>query len=130
MLSKNPDVQERLRNEVKEYMPFLFNEQRHDTETIAKADVDTLPYLEDVCRESLRYIPSIPMTVRQSREDDYMAGYFIPGGTVVYLMANCINRLESYWGPTANDFNPDRWHNLPKTYTTNAFMTFLQGDIH
>jgi cytochrome P450 len=32
-----------------------------------------------------------------------------------------------YWGPTADEFNPDRWGDLPETYTTNAFMTFLQG---
>ena len=67
------------------------------------------------------------MTVRQCRENDQLGPYFIPAGTTVYLMANCINRLESYWGPTANEFNPDRWNNLPETYTTNAFMTFLQG---
>lgn len=129
MLAKHPNVQEKLRAEIKEHMPFLFNEQRHNPDMIEKADVDLLPYLEDVCKESLRYIPSIPMTVRQSREDDYMGGYFVPAGSVVYLMANCINRLESYWGPTADDFDPDRWRQLPETYTTNAFMTFLQGKI-
>lgn len=109
-------------------MPFLFNEStRYDPEHVAKADVDLLPYLEDVTKESLRYIPSIPMTVRQTREDDKLGEYFIPAGTTVYLLANTINRLESYWGPTANDFDPSRWRNLPSTYTTNAFMTFLQG---
>lgn len=130
MLSKFPDVQSKLRDEIREQMPFLFDEStRYDRGQVEKADVDLLPYLEDVCKESLRYIPSIPMTVRQSREDDYMGGYFIPAGTVVYLMANTINRLESYWGPTANDFDPDRWRHLPETYTTNAFMTFLQGEL-
>jgi len=109
-------------------MPFLFDDRtRYDPDQISKADVDLLPYLEDVTKESLRYIPSIPMTVRQSREDDRFGEYFIPAGTTVYLIANTINRLKSYWGPTANEFNPDRWRNLPDTYTTNAFMTFLQG---
>jgi cytochrome P450 len=32
-----------------------------------------------------------------------------------------------YWGPTADKFDPDRWDNLPDSYTKNAFMTFLQG---
>lgn len=128
LLSKHPEVQEKLRAEVKEYMPFLFDPaQRHEDAAVEKADVDLLPYLDDVCRESLRYIPSIPMTVRRTNEDDHLAGYFIPAGTTVYIMANTINRLKSYWGPTANDFDPGRWKNLPETYTPNAFMTFLQG---
>ena len=51
----------------------------------------------------------------------------VPAGTTIYILANAINRLPQYWGPTADEFNPDRWDNLPSTYTTNAFMTFLHG---
>ncbi|ETI22738.1 hypothetical protein G647_06814 [Cladophialophora carrionii CBS 160.54] len=128
MLAKHPDVQTKLREEIRSHMPFLFDpDARQDTETIEKADVDLLPYLEDVCKESLRYIPSIPMTVRRTIADDHLGGYFIPAGTVVYLMANAINHLPMYWGDTASKFDPSRWKNLPSTYTTNAFMTFLQG---
>ncbi|KAK6820869.1 hypothetical protein PG995_003485 [Apiospora arundinis] len=35
--------------------------------------------------------------------------------------------MPEYWGKTANEFDPDRWDDLPKSYTANAFMTFLQG---
>jgi len=128
MLAKHPDIQSKLREEIRSRMPFLFDpEAREVEENIETADVDLLPYLEDVCKESLRYIPSIPMTVRKTIADDTLAGYFIPAGTTVYLMANTINRLPMYWGETANKFDPSRWRNLPDTYTTNAFMTFLQG---
>lgn len=128
LLSKHPHIQQRLRQEIREYMPFLFDDaKRVDDEQVNEADVDRLPYMEHVCKEALRFIPSIPMTVRQAREDDYLAGYYVPAGTTIYLMANAINRLESYWGPTADQFDPDRWQRLPPTYTTNAFMTFLQG---
>jgi cytochrome P450 len=129
MLAKHPDVQEKLRAEIREMMPFLFEHaQRADNTNLdTQGDVDLLPYLDDVCRESLRYIPSIPMTVRKTIEDDMLGGYFIPAGTTVYLMANAINRLPMYWGKTADEFDPSRWRNLPDTYTTNAFMTFLQG---
>lgn len=109
-------------------MPFLFDDStRFDEETLSKADVDLLPFMDDVCRESLRYIPSIPMTVRQSIKDDQLGEYFIPAGTTIYVMANAINRLPMYWGPTANEFDPSRWRNLPESWTPNAFMTFLQG---
>lgn len=128
LLAKHPEIQEKLRKEIRSHLPFLFNaKQRDDPTSLEKADVDLLPYLDDVCRESLRFIPSIPMTVRRTNEDDHLAGYFIPAGTTVYIMANAINRLPMYWGPTANQFDPERWHKLPDTYTTNAFMTFLQG---
>ena len=129
MLAKNPEIQSKLRTEIREHMPFLFNQyEREDSDKLAaQGDVDLLPYLDDVCRESLRYIPSIPMTVRTTIDDDELGGYFIPSGTTIYLMANTINRLPMYWGPTADKFDPDRWRSLPETYTTNAFMTFLQG---
>ncbi|KAL2072954.1 hypothetical protein VTL71DRAFT_10278 [Oculimacula yallundae] len=128
LLSKYPEIQTRLRDEVKQHMPFLFDPAtRYDAESLAKADADLLPYMDNVCRESLRYIPPIPMTVRESIADDQLGEFHVPGGTVIYVLANAINRLPMYWGPTADDFNPDRWDKLPETYTTNAFMTFLQG---
>lgn len=128
LLSKYPAIQEKLRAEIQEYLPFLFDPTaREDQQRLERADVDQLPYLDNVCRESLRYIPSIPMTVRQSIADDKLGEYVVPAGTTIYILANAINRLPQYWGPTADEFNPDRWDNLPSTYTTNAFMTFLQG---
>ncbi|CAJ2500199.1 Uu.00g030520.m01.CDS01 [Anthostomella pinea] len=128
LLSTHPEMQSRLREEIKDYMPFLFDQEtRFDPEQVAAADCDQLPYLDNVCRESLRYIPPIPMTVRQSLADDTLGPYKVPGGTVIYVLANAINRLPMYWGPTADAFDPDRWDDLPKTFTANAFMTFLQG---
>lgn len=129
LVAKHADVQAKLREEMREHMPQLF--EREERSTIAdrcnEFDVDRLPYLDNVCRESLRYIPPIPMTVREAKEDDYLGGYFVPKGTTVYVLANAINRLPQYWGETADEFLPQRWDNLPKTWTSNAYMTFLQG---
>ncbi|KAI0011958.1 cytochrome P450 78A3 [Xylariaceae sp. FL0662B] len=129
LLSTHPEIQSRLREEIKDHLPFLFDAEktRFDPARIAAADPDRLPYLDNVCRESLRYIPPIPMTVRQSLADDRLGGYAVPAGTVVYVLANAINRLPAYWGATADRFDPDRWDALPETFTANAFMTFLQG---
>lgn len=130
LLSTRPEVQSRLREEIKDYMPHLFDKTgaaRFDADRLAAVDPDQLPYLDNVCRESLRYIPPIPMTVRQSLADDRLGPYQVPGGTVIYVLANAINRLPAYWGDDADVFDPDRWDDLPKTYTANAFMTFLQG---
>lgn len=128
LLSTHPEIQSRLREEIKDFMPFLFDKDtRFDPEQLMSADADQLPYLDNVCREALRYIPPIPMTVRQSLADDFLGGYKVPAGTVVYVLANAINRLPAYWGKTCDVFDPDRWDDLPASYTVNAYMTFLQG---
>lgn len=128
LLTTHPGVQTRLRDEIRQRMPFLFDPaERADPAKLAAADPDQLPYLDKVCRESLRFIPPIPMTVRETIEDDELGPYKIPRGTVVYVLANTINRLESFWGDTANQFDPDRWDALPPTAVPTAMMTFLQG---
>lgn len=128
LLAKHPEVQEKLRAEIRQYMPFLFDaNRRQNPEELSKVDPDLLPYLDNVCRESLRYIPPIPMTVRKSIVDDHLGPHFIPAGTTIYIHANAINRLPVYWGDNADAFDPDRWDNLPESFTTNAFMTFLHG---
>lgn len=128
LLSTHPEIQEKLRAEIKQHMPFLFDPySRFDKEQLSKVDADQLPYLDNVCRESLRYIPPIPMTVRQSVAEDQLGPYTVPAGTTVYIHANAIHRLPQFWGETANEFDPDRWDHLPADFTPNAFMTFLQG---
>lgn len=128
LLATYPVVQRRLREEIRQYYPFLFDpNQRFDIDLMEGVDPDNLPYLDNVCRESLRVIPPIPMTVRESRRDDRIGDYKVPGGTVIYMLANAINRLPWFWGPDADAFNPDRWDHPSATAVTNAFMTFLQG---
>ena len=128
LLSTHPEIQDRLRAEIKSYYPFLFEPStRNDVDRLSTLDADNLHYLDNVCRESLRYIPPIPMTVRQSLTDDQLGGYDVPAGTTVYIHANAIHRLPSFWGDNADVFDPDRWDHLPADHSSNAFMTFLQG---
>lgn len=163
ILSKHQDVQARLRDEIRQRIPALFdrsNDGASDedalvrrTAALASMDPDQLPYLQNVCRESLRYLPPIPLTVRQSVEADTFSGYHIPGGTPVYIFPSVVNRLPAYWGATADQFDPDRWDQPvskraatstegaaevaatappPNTRSvsngsSSGFMTFLQG---
>lgn len=127
LLSKYPSTQEKLRREIQECMPFLFSDNREDESWLSKADEDRLPYLHNVCRESLRYIPPIPFTRRAPIVEEQVCGYRIPAGTSVYVPLNAIHRAPEYWGETADVFDPDRWDHLPETFTANAFLAFLQG---
>lgn len=128
LLSKHSDIQESLRAELRQYIPALFDPVTGQDETqIMSADLDQLPYLDNVCRESLRYIPPIPHTSRRLVNMDQLGGYDMPGGTVIHIMANAIHRLPQFWGDTANTFDPERWNHLPRDQSAYAYMTFLHG---
>lgn len=48
-------------------------------------DRDSLPYIDAIFRETLRWLPPFPLTVPHvAEEDDIYKGYFIPKGTIVY----------------------------------------------
>ena len=126
LLSKHQDVQDRLRGEIRQASPVLSN-RSEGSRSLPQLDVDQMPYLSNVCRESLRYIPPIPLTIREALFNTTLLQYAIPKGTIIYIMANAINRMPKYWGLDADSFDPNRWDRLPPTYTTNAFMTFLHG---
>ena len=128
LLAKSPRIQERLRAEIKQHIPSLFDPGlRGEDANLESIDVDQLPYLDNVCRESLRYIPPIPMVSRTLASEDQLGGYVLPAQTWVSIHANAINRLPRYWGATADKFDPDRWDHLPSTYCSESFMTFSQG---
>ncbi|KAI1190005.1 cytochrome P450 [Nemania serpens] len=131
MLSRFPEVQERLRREVRENLPSI------DSETdITSLDIDHMPYLNAVCNEVLRYFPPVPITIRETAVATDILGHYIPKGTRVILAPWATNFDKSLWGPDAHEFNPERW--MPRGTddkraasggaTSNyAFMTFLHG---
>lgn len=128
LLAKHPATQEKLRREIHAYYPFLFTPAaRHDESRLSTIDEDRLPYLNNVCRESLRYIPPVPLVLRENTADDVLGGYRVPAGTLVVIYSNTINRAPHFWGDEAHLFDPDRWDRLPDTYTPNAYMPFLHG---
>ena len=125
LLSKYPSTQEKLRKEIREYMPYLFSRDSREEESwLSRNDEDRLPYLNNVCRESLRYVPPGPVSIRQNIVEDQLCGYRIPAGTPVCMHTNAINRAEKFWGTTADVFDPDRW-----VRTSQARYTFVLGAL-
>ncbi|KAJ5237472.1 hypothetical protein N7489_007563 [Penicillium chrysogenum] len=126
-LCKNPDVQTRLRDEIRANLPSLDNPT-----PISAVAVDNLPYLNAVCNEVLRFHPSVPMTIRKAVRDTTLADMYIPKDTTFTICPQILNRLEELWGPDANEFNPDRFMGPGKANTGGAvsnyaFLTFLHG---
>ena len=131
LLSKHPHIQDKLREEILTSFPIL---AQSDIDPhcggllMAELNLlDRLPYLSNVCNESLRFIPPVPIVIRECVEDTILAGYVVPRGTNIFISSNAINHLPWFWGPTANKFDPDRWDNLPKEWALGAYQTFLEG---
>ncbi|KXX81914.1 Cytochrome P450 734A6 [Madurella mycetomatis] len=134
LLARHPEVQERLRAEVRERLPPISSGE--DGSTVSSLDIDHMPYLNAVCNEVLRYFSPAPITLRSTVCDTSIQGHFVPKGTQIMIVPWAINKSKSMWGEDALQFNPDRW--LPKSdgdkraasggATSNyAFMTFLHG---
>lgn len=127
LLCKYPDVQKRLREEVRAALPSVTS-----TESINSQDIDKLPYLNAVLNEVMRLFPPVPLTLRETVADTTIQGHFVPRGTTVVICPWAINTSRQLWGDDARDFNPDRWMgegcaNTGGADSNYAITTFLHG---
>ncbi|KAI9890484.1 MAG: hypothetical protein M1814_003968 [Vezdaea aestivalis] len=126
-LSKHPEIQRRLREEIRHNLPSPSSTHKVDDKMI-----DSLPYLHAVTQEILRHTPAVPMTVRTARIDSTILGYFIPKSTRVIIAAQAVNCSKALWGEDAYEFKPERWLGEGRSgnggATSNyANLTFLHG---
>ena len=128
LMCKHPEMQSRLRAEVRENLPSIADDSRCPD----AAEVDRLPYLNAFCQEVLRLMPPVHVTIRAAREDTMLVGHLIPKDTVLSIPIGAFNRNPALWGPDAKTFNPERWMEPGKANTGGAksnyaYMTFLHG---
>jgi cytochrome P450 len=150
LLSLNPDVQTRLRDEIISLSACSSNTQTgYSPQSHAEA-IDALPYLDAVVRETLRLCPPVHGTMRVATRDDNIPisspillrdgkvvrdgeTLRIRKGSYVHVPIEALNFSEDIWGPDARSFNPDRWFSLPHTARVPAYpgianlMTFSFG---
>ncbi|KAF9576881.1 hypothetical protein EC968_000005 [Mortierella alpina] len=107
-LATHPKIQARLREETRQ----LYN----DTDGAPSYDeLNSLPYLNAVIRESLRIWSPVPLNLRVSVEDDYLPRgdglepLYVPAGTNLQIPMFILQRDPKIWGPDSLEFNPDRW---------------------
>lgn len=106
----NPEVQNRLRQEIREHLPVLSDPAARAA--VTSIDIDHMPYLNAVCSEILRLYPSVSMSTRVAVVDTTIMGHRVPKGTRIVFGTRATNKDPSLWGPDAFQFNPDRW--MPK----------------
>ncbi|KAF6817836.1 Cytochrome P450 709B2 [Colletotrichum sojae] len=119
-LSIRPDIQDKLRAEVQGLLARKLNPDY--------ADLEGLRYLNNFCKENLRFQASGIMAAREATEDVEVCGSLIPKGTSLLMIPHIINRNPAIWGDDVDEFNPDRWDNLSgDAKDPFALATFLFG---
>ncbi|KAF5328481.1 hypothetical protein D9611_014532 [Ephemerocybe angulata] len=142
LLSEHQEVQDKLRQEVSEAYEKQDGDLDYDT-------LNSLEYLDAVCRESLRLHPPAFSVLREAKVDGVLplgrpiittdgrevSEIFVPKGTKIFLSIHHCNREEEIWGPDAAEWKPERWMaplpssvadaRVPGIYSN--MMTFLGG---
>ncbi|RPD65435.1 cytochrome P450 [Lentinus tigrinus ALCF2SS1-7] len=144
LLAEHPDVQEKLRDEVVNVA-----ETEGTDGTIEFDRLMDMPYMDAVCRETLRISPGVTSLFRDTTQDVVMPvtepirmrdgthtnAVPIPKGTRIIANVTACNRDPALWGPDANDWRPSRWleplpreveeAHIPGVYS--HLMTFIGG---
>lgn len=99
VLSQYPDVEARLHSEVDRVLggrvPIV-------------EDLPSLVYTRCVIEETLRLYPPAWVLVRQSKGEDELGGYRLPGGSLVVIYPYVTHRHPSYWQDPER-FDPERF---------------------
>ncbi|PIL23231.1 cytochrome P450 [Ganoderma sinense ZZ0214-1] len=114
MLCEHQDVQEKLRSEILEASKG--GDLEYDV-------LVSLPYLDAVCRETLRLYAPVAQVFRETRQDvilplaqpvrgvdgKLMHEIFVPKDTSISVGLLASNRNKAIWGEDAEEWKPDRW---------------------
>lgn len=102
-LIRNPECLKRVQQEIDCVVGGT--EQR----IVEESDLDQLPFLEAVMKETMRIHPPIGIIFpHESREPCKVAGYDLPANTRVYINQCAIGRDENEW-ELPNEFHPERF---------------------
>ncbi|KAI0360869.1 cytochrome P450 [Trametes cingulata] len=135
-LSQKPALQQKLREELLTV----------PTETPSMDELNALPFLDMVVRETLRLYAPITMIVREAMKDDVIPlsepftdrfgnvhyGIKIAKGNRVVIPILAIHRSKMIWGEDALEFKPARWEHPPAAIADmpgvwSHLLTFIGG---
>jgi cytochrome P450 len=118
LLAQHPEVTARLLSELDGAL--------HGAAPTA-ADLERLPYLEQVIKESMRLYPPAPSAVRTAREGFEWQGYTIRAGEVVFYSPYISHRMPHIF-PEPETFRPERFApDSPENPPPYAYIPFAAG---
>lgn len=117
LLALHPDVQDRLRKELKNA------HENNDSDELTHDQLVSLPFLEAVCRETLRLYAPVSVAMRTAQSDVVLPlsapiqdvdgrkvhEILVPKDTNVFVHIHNLNRDPSIWGTDAAEWKPERW---------------------
>lgn len=100
-LAKNPEKQEKLREEIMQILPTK-------DAPLTEKSMKNLPYLRASIKEALRVYPLIIGNARVPVNDVVLSGYQVPKGVVVSMISTSMLQNDNFY-PRAKEFLPERW---------------------
>lgn len=97
-LAKHPEWQDRVREECLAL----------DKEALDFDDLDALPAMDMVFKETLRMNPPVGMLARATLKDTEIDGHYVPEGSIVALGMYASHRMEPFWHDP-DRFDPERF---------------------
>ncbi|XP_015571012.2 cytochrome P450 93A2 [Ricinus communis] len=95
--------------------PNIFKKAREEIDSVVgknrlikELDIQSLPYLQAIIKETLRLHPSGPLFTRESSQDCNIGGYQIPAKTRLIVNVWAIGRDPNYW-ENPMEFKPERF---------------------
>lgn len=137
MLARKPEIQDKLRAEVRSA------KERTGQDDLHMDDINSLEYMDAVVREILRLESPVSITIRTSAQDDMvplskpvqgrqgsMSSVPISKGTTIMIPIVAVNRDPAVWGEDAHEFKPERWSKQDIGAGVGVYsrmLTFLAG---
>ncbi|RXW20872.1 hypothetical protein EST38_g4984 [Candolleomyces aberdarensis] len=108
-MAQNPDIQKKAQGVVDKVVSELGRLPDF-------TEYGTLPYIEALVREVLRWRPVTPIAVpHKLTQDDVYHGYHIPAGSTILPNAWAIAHDPALYGPNPGVFDPPRFMNASQT---------------
>ncbi|CAK7337124.1 unnamed protein product [Dovyalis caffra] len=107
LVSKNPEVEIKIREELKATLP---EKEAERWSLFDIGEVKKLVYLHGALCESLRLYPPVPIESKSPRRQDTLpSGHQVYPKTKILLSAYSMGRMSSIWGDDCFEFKPERW---------------------
>lgn len=146
LLAQHQDIQDQLRQEVEQlfngidaslpiFSDFMQAVQEGRLESFVEQAnipsydaINNLRLLNNVCKETMRLYPPVPMTNRISTKDTTFGHYYVPKGTTIFICPMVSHHDPRWWGKDVEQFRPSRWDDAPANQISPyIYLPFLAG---